>query len=195
MATTSGEAFLDDYTSLIAAYIDLYQADFNVAWLTRAVTLQERQDELFWDTKAGGYFDTTPDRALLTRTRGAYDGAEPAPNSAAAMNLLRLSHITGRDDWRMKADKVFAAFGARFTAHPESLPAMASALDFALSPTRHILIAGDPAGGDTRALLHVVHQRYLPNAVILMADMGADAGTTGEVAAIYCGAPSYQSNT
>jgi len=170
---TSGDAYLDDYTSLIAGYIDLYQADFHVTWLTRAVALQEKQDALFWDTKQGGYFDATPDPALLTRTRDAYDGAEPAPNSAAAMSLLRLAHITGRDEWRTKADRIFSAFGPRFTLNPEALPAMASALDFALAPTRHILIAGDPAAADTRALLHLVHQRYLPNAVLLLADGGA----------------------
>jgi uncharacterized protein len=171
--STSGDAFLDDYASLIAGYIDLYQADFEVSWLDRAVKLQEKQDELFWGTRQGGYFDaTTSDSALIARTRDAYDGAEPAPNSTAAMNLLRLANITGRDEWRTKADKVFAAFGPRFTAHLESLPAMASALDFALAPTRHILIAGDPAGADTRALLHLVHERYLPNAVLLLADGG-----------------------
>ncbi len=162
--TTSGDAFLDDYTSLVAAYIDLYQADFNVTWLDRAMKLQEKQDEIFWSASGGGYFDTPPNAALLTRTRSAYDGAEPAPNSAAAMNLIRLAHITGRDDWQKKADRLFAAFGPKFTAHPESLPAMASALDFALSPARHILIAGDPNSADTKALLHLVRERYLPNA-------------------------------
>lgn len=43
----------------------------------------------------GGYFDaSTADAAQLTRTRESYDGAEPAPNSMASMNLLRLSQIT-----------------------------------------------------------------------------------------------------
>jgi uncharacterized protein YyaL (SSP411 family) len=169
----SGDAFLDDYTSVIAAYIDLYQADFAVKWLERAVKLQEMQDTLFEDPKQGGYFDSTPDAALLTRTRDAYDGAEPSPNSAAAMNLLRLAHISGREEWRAKADKLFAGLGPKFISHPEALPAMASALDFALAPTRHILIAGDPAAADTHALLRLVHERYLPNAVLLLADGGA----------------------
>ena len=89
------------------------------------------------------------------RTRDAYDGAEPAPNSRAAMNLMRLSHITGREDWKEKAGRTLALFGSTMAAHPESLPALASALDFALAPTRHILIAGDPEAVDTRALMRV----------------------------------------
>src|SRR5206468_1243295 len=79
-------------------------------------------------------------------------------------------HINGRDAWRAKADRIFAVLGARLAQRPESLPAHVSALDFELAPVRHILIAGDPAAADTRALLHVVNQRYLPNAVLLMAD-------------------------
>ena len=112
--TTSGDGFLDDYTSLVADYIDLYQADFNIAWLERAVKLQEKQDDLFWDKQGGGYFDAMQDSALLTRTRDAYDGAEPAPNSAAAMNLLRLAHITGRDEWRTNADKLLGCVWPAF---------------------------------------------------------------------------------
>ncbi len=115
--STSGDAFLDDYVSLIAGYIDLYQADFEVSWLERAVKLQEKQDELFWDTRQGGYFDaTTSDSTLIARTRDAYDGAEPAPNSTAAMNLLRLAIMTGRDEWRTKADKVFCRVWPTFHA-------------------------------------------------------------------------------
>jgi uncharacterized protein YyaL (SSP411 family) len=55
---------------------------------------------------------------------------------------------------------------------PESLPALASALDFALAPKRHILIAGDPNAADTKALIRVVNERYLPNAVLMLADGG-----------------------
>jgi uncharacterized protein YyaL (SSP411 family) len=171
--TTSGNAFLDDYTGVVAALIDLYEADFDVHWLERAVAFQRMQDELFWDVRAGGYFDTTgDDRALLARTRDAYDGAEPAPNSRAAMNLLRLALITGDGRWKDKADRTLALFGSRMASRPESLPALASALDFALAPKRHILIAGDPNAADTKALIRVVNERYLPNAVLMLADGG-----------------------
>jgi uncharacterized protein YyaL (SSP411 family) len=171
--TTSGDGFLDDYTSLIAALIDLYQADFNVHWLERAVALQDKQEELFGDARAGGYFDTAAaDTGLLARTRDAYDGAEPTPNSRAAMNLLRLWHITGREDWKEKAGKTLALFGGTMAAHPESLPALASALDFALAPARHILIAGNPDAADTKVLLRLVNGRYLPNAILMLADGG-----------------------
>jgi len=58
--------FLDDYTDLISGLLDLYQAGFDVHWLKWAVSLQEKQDQLFGDAKEGGYFDAgSSDPSLL----------------------------------------------------------------------------------------------------------------------------------
>jgi len=45
-----------------------------------------------------------------------------------------------------------------------------SALDFSLAKHRQIVIAGVPGAADTRALLRLVWQRYIPNRVLLLAD-------------------------
>jgi len=170
----SVSGFLDDYTDLISGLLDLYQAGFDVHWLNWAVTLQQKQDRLFGDSKDGGYFDATgADQALLSPTREAYDGAEPSPNATAAMNLLRLAQFTGREDWTRGAGKTLRAFGARMEANGESVPAFASALDFQLAHTKQILIAGAPQAEDTRKLLHQVNERFLPNKILLFADGGA----------------------
>jgi uncharacterized protein YyaL (SSP411 family) len=169
----SVDGFLDDYTDLISGFLDLYQAGFDVHWLQWAVSLQEKQDQLFADEKAGGYFDTgSSDASLLSRTREAYDGAEPSPNSTATMNLLRLAQFTDRAEWRDKAQKTLSAFAARLQSDPETVPALASALDFQLGQTKQILIAGDPASQDTRELLRQVNTRFLPNKILLLADGG-----------------------
>jgi|HubBroStandDraft_1064217.scaffolds.fasta_scaffold05264_4 uncharacterized protein YyaL (SSP411 family) len=166
---------LDDYVDLISGLLDLYQASFALHYLQWAEKLQDKQDELFWDSSQGGYFDATAsDATLLARTRESYDGAEPSPNSVAAMNLLRLAEITGRTEWREKAHRTFVAFGAHLASDPETVPALASAMDFDLAPSRHVLIAGDPAAPDTRELLQQVNHRFLPNVILLLADGGQD---------------------
>ena len=168
------EGFLDDYASLIDGLLVLYAADFNIRWLQWAVSLQKKQDELFWDTQPGGYFDAASgDSSLLARTREAYDGAQPSPNSRAAMNLLHLAQITDREDWRDQARKTLSSFGALLTANGEAVPAMASALDFDFAHKRQVVIAGDLRSSDTRALLRLVNDRFLPNKILLLADDGA----------------------
>jgi uncharacterized protein YyaL (SSP411 family) len=170
----SGDGFLDDYAFFIQGLLDLYETTFNVAWLSWAVALQEKQDTLFWDAKQGGYFDTTGgDPSVLFRTRDDSDGAEPAASSIAAMNLLRLWQATDRKDWREKADRTFQVFAERLEAAPHALPQLAVALDFSLSKPKQVVIAGEPGAPDTREMLGVVRRRFLPAKVLFLADGAA----------------------
>jgi uncharacterized protein YyaL (SSP411 family) len=163
--------YLDDYAFLNQGLLDLYEASFDVRLLSWAIRLQETQDRLFWDQKQGGYFTTSgQDRSILLRTRQAYDGVEPSPNSVAAMNLLRLWQITDQQSYRDNADKTLATFSPGLEQRPEAMPYMMSALGFSLAKPRQIVIAGAPGADDTRALLRLVWQRYMPNRVLLLAD-------------------------
>ena len=165
------DGFLDDYAFFIQGLLDLYETSFDMRWLMWAVQLQEAQDRLFWDGKSGGYLTTQgTDPSILMQTREDYDGAEPSPNSVAAMNLLRLAQITDRQAWARKAEKTFGAFAQRLQARPEALPQMAAALDFSLSKPKQVIIAGAQNAPDTRVLLRLVHERYIPNKIVLLAD-------------------------
>jgi uncharacterized protein YyaL (SSP411 family) len=168
------EGFLEDYAFLIQGLLDLYETSFDVQWLTWAVNLQQKQDQLFWDSQQGAYFATTGnDASILLRMRDEYDGAEPSANSIAAMNLLRLWQMTDRDDWKAKADKTFTAFSSLIEESPEILPQLVAALDFSLSKPKQIIIAGRPGAADTRAMLRLVHERYIPHKFLILADGGA----------------------
>lgn len=168
------DGFLDDYAFLIRGLLDLYEASLDTHWLVWAVRLQERQDQLFWDPKEGGYFAVSnADSSVILRTREDYDGAEPSPNSVAAMNLLRLAQITGRRDWDERAKKTMTVFSQRLESMPEALPQMVAALDFSLSTSRQIIIAGARDAPDTRALLRLVNERFIPNRILLLADGAA----------------------
>ena len=67
------------------------------------------------------------------------DGAEPASNSVAAWNLLRLASFLDKPELRERAAKVFEAFSERLAKIPMALPEMASA--FLFNPTQ-IIITG-----------------------------------------------------
>jgi uncharacterized protein len=167
------DGFLDDYAYLIQGLLDLYETSFDVKWLTWAVELQKKQDELFWDNQHAAYFASTGnDSSVLFRIRDEYDAAEPSANSVSGMNLVRLWQMTGRAEWKDKADKTFAAFSNLAQSSPEILPQLMAALDFSLSKPKQIIIAGRANAPDTRALLRLVHQRYIPNKFLILADGG-----------------------
>jgi uncharacterized protein YyaL (SSP411 family) len=175
------DGLLEDYVFLVQGLLDLYEASFDVRWLSWAMDLQARQDQLFWDAKGGAYFSTAAAASdVLVRVKEDYDGAEPSPNSVAAMNLLRLSQFTDRREWRDRADATFKAQAAQLTQAGANLPQMAAALDFSLSKPKQIVIAGEPGAADTRAMLRLVHDRFIPNKILLLADGGAGQARLAE---------------
>jgi hypothetical protein len=165
------EACLDDYAYLTQGFLDLFDASHKSVWLSRAITLMEAQINRFRDERAGGFFETTGhDSSLLVRLKEPHDGAEPSGNSVSAMNLLRLSQILQREEWRTLAEETLGAFSEMLRAHPVALPNMISAVDMLKRSTTQILLAGSAESDTTRAMLREAGMRYLPNAIVLLLD-------------------------
>jgi uncharacterized protein len=172
--TAEIDAVLEDYAFLIQGLLDLYETSFDVREISWAVRLQEQQDALFWDPRSGGYFATRAEaQHVLVRMKDNFDGPEPSANSVAAMNLLRLWQVTDRGDWLDKANATFAMFAERLGSQGTAVPQLAAALDFSLSKPKQIIIAGERGAADTKAMLRLVHERFIPNKVLLLADGAA----------------------
>jgi uncharacterized protein len=166
--------FAEDYAFYIQGLLDLYEASFDSQWLQLAEQLQATQDRLFWDDKHGGYFTSTGDDPnILLRMKEDNDNAEPAASSIAARNLFRLAQIRDSKEVRTRGQKTIDAFSTSLNHYPSALPQMLVALDFSLTKSKQIVIAGQPGAADTRELLEEVHRHYLPNTIVLLADGGA----------------------
>jgi uncharacterized protein len=170
--------FAEDYAYLVQGLLDLYEASFEFRWLQWAEQLQARMDELFWDADAGGYFNSRADDPwIIARLKEDYDGAEPAPGSVAALNLLRLDAMLGGAGaggmgFRDRAVRCIEAFRGQWMNAPQTLPQMLGALELAGDPPRTVVLAGDPRADDFRALVAVVHERLGPRRALLAADGG-----------------------
>jgi hypothetical protein len=163
--------FLDDYAFFAQALLDLYETEFDVAHLETAIAITERMLALFEDREAGAFFSTAEgDPDLVLRMKDDYDGAEPAGNSVAILNLLRLARITRRRDFAEAADRALQALASRITAQPTAVPQLLVALMFQQAPPLQIILAGKRDSESTRAFLRRLHERFLPNAVVLLAD-------------------------
>jgi uncharacterized protein YyaL (SSP411 family) len=160
------DGYAEDYAYLIFGLIELFQADGDPAWLEWAVTLQQRQDELFWDDQDAGWFSTTGrDPSVLLRMKEDYDGAEPTASSVSVMNLLVLSHLIENGDWQDKIDRTLRLFGARLEQIGRAAPMMAAALSTRLAGVQQVVLVGsDHARG---ALARIIARKYLPFAVTI----------------------------
>jgi hypothetical protein len=168
------EGFAEDYAYLIQGLLDLYEAGFEIRWLKWAEKLQARMDALFWDVEGGGYFNSrADDTAVIVRLKEDYDGAEPAANSVAAMNLMRLDWMLGLAGARERALRTLAALRPQWSRASHALPQLLCALELALAEPRSVVLAGSPTAADFRALAAVLHDQLGPRRVVLAAD-GAD---------------------
>ena len=173
------EGYAEDYAYLIFGLVELFQADGNARWLEWALSLQRRQDDLFWDAIEGGWFSTTgADPTVLLRLKEDYDGAEPAASSVGALNLLALAHLTGEASFTERSERVLGSFGGRVGAVGRAVPMMLAALSTYHAGMPQIVIAGPSERDDTRALADVVRSRYLPTALILRVDPAGQAALT-----------------
>lgn len=165
--------YADDYADMVWGLLELFQADGNPDWLEWAITLQRRQDDLFWDAERGGWFSSTGDDAsVLLRLKEDYDGAEPAASSVGAMNLLTLAHLTGDAMWHSRLDDVFGAFADRLSSTGRAMPLMLAALSAYHAGVQQVVVVGPRDDAATVALARAVSERYLPFAVVVAVEPG-----------------------
>ncbi len=160
---------VDDYSFIISALLDLYEASFNVKYLKTAFELNDVMVKHFWDNNSGGFFFTSDDNEqLLIRQKEIYDGAIPSGNSVAILNLLRLSRISGNTEYEKKASRIISAFSKTINYSPSSYTQFLVALDFAFGPSFEIIISGEKNSFDTMEMLETLNKYYLPNKIVIL---------------------------
>ena len=158
---------LDDYAYLIQGLITLYETDFDEHWIQWAQRLQKKQDELFWDSEAGGYFLSEKNANFLpVRNKEFADGARPNSNAVAVLNLLRLYNLTFAKEYHQKAKKVLSVIGDRMDRFPTGFAQMLIALDFYLDRSKEIAVVGPKDSAEKNAIIKMLHTRFVPNKVL-----------------------------
>jgi uncharacterized protein YyaL (SSP411 family) len=161
--------YLDDYAFLVWGLLELYQATFETRYLREAITFTNEMLTIFWDEKDGGLFFTGEDaEKVLARTKEVYDGAIPSGNSIALLNLVRLGRMTANEEFEKKAEALMRSYGGQVNRSPTAFAQFLVGVDFALGPTKEIVIAGKSDQGDTKKMLRAIHQRFLPRQVLIL---------------------------
>jgi len=137
-------AYVDDYAFLIAALLELLQADFRSADLAFARELADALLERFEDRENGGFFFTSHDHeTLIHRPKSGFDNATPSGNGVAALALTRLGHVTGDLRYLQAAERAIGAFRAGLEQHPAGFASLLGALAETLEPTRIVVLRGE----------------------------------------------------
>ena len=159
-------AYLEDYAFLSEGLLTLFETTGELRWLKESLALTDLMIEEFWDEESGGFFFTGKSHeSLIVRSKDYFDNATPSGNSVAAIVLLRLAALTGRDNYRNLATAVLREMGDQVRRYPSGFGYALSAVDFLLSTPKEVAIVGKDLA-DIRPLLAETWRRYIPNKVV-----------------------------
>jgi len=165
------DAHLDDYAFFIWGLLELYEATFNVTYLTEAIQLSNIMVEEFWDINNGGFFlGSENSEKLIVRAKTGYDGAMPSGNSVAAMNCSKLNRITGETKWAEISDKIFMTFSNEIQKTPSGYASMVNAFLFNVDSPKEIVIVGSSKDDKTKKAIEKIKSEYVPSKVIIFKD-------------------------
>ena len=162
-------ASVDDYSFLIQSLIDLYETVFEENYLIKALELTEHLINHFWDEENRAfYFSSDYSEKLLIRQKEIHDGAIPSGNSIATLNLLRLGRMTGNIGLEEKAKQILDTYSSRINSSPSAFTQSLIALDFALGPSKEIIIIGNKKSNIVKNMLKEIRKFFIPNKIILL---------------------------
>ncbi|SAM00820.1 hypothetical protein [Absidia glauca] len=164
------EGFLDDYSYLIQGLLDLYEANKDERWVQWAYELQEKQNELFFDKEAGGYFTVQEnDTSMVVRLKDEQDGAEPSPNAISLKNLIRLGTIMEKSDYVTHAQGTLDWSYRAMAQYPYAMPALVTSSLLMYHGVKQIVLAGNSDDKTMETYNDLVNQAFIPNKLVIQA--------------------------
>ena len=120
---TGPKAFLEDYSFLSLGLLALYEVTGDQPLLDRVEDLCRRVLADFPDKSRGGFFLTSQDgEPLILRPKEAADGALPSGNTVMAWVLVRLAHLTAKEEWSTAAETQLAFLAEQAARYPTAYP-------------------------------------------------------------------------
>jgi uncharacterized protein YyaL (SSP411 family) len=137
------DAYLDDHAFLLAALLELMQAEFRSEYLAFAVELADTLLARFEDEQHGGFFFTAHDHeVLIHRPKTGHDNATPSGNGVAAFALQRLGHLLGETRYLDAAEKPLLLFRSLMRRSPAGFGSLLRTLEEALTPPTIVILRG-----------------------------------------------------
>ena len=172
--TAKIDAYLDDYASVAAGLLELYEATGEVRWLEEGRRLALLAVDLFEDERHGGFFlDASDGTALVARRKELDDNPVPSGNALLAGVLLRLARLWGDDELERKAVRVFRLAHPVLVRAPAAVGQLLADLDLHFSTPREVAVVGPPDHPATEELRRAVLDPWEPNQVVAFSS-GAD---------------------
>ena len=152
--------YLEDYATVIDAYISLYEATFNEMWLNTAKQLTDYTFDHFFDLERSMfYFTSDEDTDLITRKMETEDNVIAASNSIMANNLFKLSHYYSNNHYLKVSKQMLNNVKANSLQYGSGYSNWLQLMSNFVGEFYEIAISGE----DALDKLKEINQQYIPN--------------------------------
>ncbi|MBC5637667.1 thioredoxin domain-containing protein [Ornithinibacillus sp. BX22] len=167
---TKYHAYLDDYAYLVWAYLELYQVDFNLEYLSKGKHQLDVMIDLFWDKQDGGFFFSGKNNEqLISNDKEIYDGATPSGNSVAALMLVQMGSLTGETSYLDRVAEMSSTFYEDITRQPSAGVFFLQSVLLTENPSKEVVVLGESDSSRAK-LLQLLHDRFIPEIALLVAN-------------------------
>ncbi|MFS4483911.1 thioredoxin domain-containing protein [Hyunsoonleella sp. 2307UL5-6] len=155
--------YLEDYATVIDAYIALYEVTLNENWLITANNLTKYTFLHFYDEKSKLFFYTSDeDPSLVTRNTVYYDNVIPSSNSMMAKNLFKLFHYFDDKQFEGTAITMLNNVKPEMNAYPTVYSNWFDLMLNYTNPFYEVAIVGTEA----KKKIVDLNKNYIPNKLI-----------------------------
>ena len=158
------DAYLEDYASVIDAYISLYEVTLDENWLKSAKQMTDYCYDHFYDEQSKMFFFTSnEDKDLIARKVETDDNVIPSSNSIMANNLFKLGHYFGNKHYADNAAIMLNNVKETAISYGSGASNWLHLYSNYLGDYYEIAIVGQ----DAMEKLKEINQQYIPNKLIV----------------------------
>ena len=160
---SSINGYLEDYATVIDAFISLYEVTLDEKWIDTAKDLADYSFINFFDEeKSMFYFTSKEDKKLVTRTFEYRDNVIPASNSIMAKNLFILAHHFDENNFSKTAKQMLHNVQPEIASYPSGYSNWLDLLANYQHNYFEVVVVGDQAIDKVSEL----NNKYLPQILI-----------------------------
>ena len=162
--TSKINGYLEDYSAVIQAFLNLYENTLNEKWLNTADDLMKYTYDNFYNTETNMFFFTSKlDDKLISRTVEFRDNVIPSSNSIMANNLFKQSHYYDSSKYLNTSLSMVKNISDQIEVYPNGFSNWMNLILNLNKNFYEIAIVGDNA----IEKINELNKNYLPNKIVV----------------------------
>ncbi|MDC4231552.1 MAG: thioredoxin domain-containing protein [Nitrosopumilus sp.] len=162
--TAKIDGYLEDYSYFTNALLDVFEIEPDSKYLKLALKLGNHLVDHFWDSKTNSFFMTSDDHEkLIIRPKSNYDLSLPSGNSVSASVMLRLYHMSQKQNFLDISTKILESQAQMAAENPFGFGYLLNTIFNYLQKPIEITIINQENSKLCQSLL----TDYLPNSFIV----------------------------